>query len=320
MALVGARAVMAATECGVFPALAEGPLMAAEIAQACGLEPRAAEALFGALVSIGYLRYAGARFALTPKSRKWLAQPEAWSLRDYLPHVRDVWEIMGCLEGFLRTGTALDIHSGQSVGAWERYQKAMRSLAALSASEVARRLRLPRGPRRILDIGGAHGYYAVALCRTHPDAIATILDLPQAVAHAAPILATEGMGKRVRHQEGDALTEDLGEGRYDLVLISNLVHHFTAGQNRDLVARAARALRPGGRLAIQELIRPQTPNSGQATGQLLNLFFALTSTAGTWTVAEIQSWLRSAGLSIKRPVLLRSIPGAAQVIGIHQTP
>jgi chemotaxis methyl-accepting protein methylase len=54
------------------------------------------------------------------------------------------------------------------------------------------------------------------------------------------------MGDRVVHRAGNALTDDLGTGAYDIVLIAQVVHHFTADQNRELAERVARALRPGG--------------------------------------------------------------------------
>jgi cyclopropane fatty-acyl-phospholipid synthase-like methyltransferase len=235
---------------------------------------------------------------------------------DYMPHVRDVWEMVSGLEGFLRTGAALDIHGGLSDGVWSRYQRAMRALAALSAAEVTKRLSLPSGARRMLDIGGAHGFYAVGFCRKYPQLSATILDLSEAIEHAAPILAAEGMGDRIQHRAGDALVDDLGEDAYDIILISNLVHHFSDRQNRELAARAARALVPGGMLVIQDVIRPRSPNGGDQVGQVLNLFFTLTSTSGTWAVAEIQAWLREAKLAVRRPVWLRSVPGAAQLVGV----
>jgi 2-polyprenyl-3-methyl-5-hydroxy-6-metoxy-1,4-benzoquinol methylase len=317
VALLSARAIMAATELGVFSSLLEAPLGSAEIATACHLHPEAIKSLLGALVSLDYLRFHRDRFHLTPKSRKWLAPRGGWSLFDYMPHLRDVWEFAGHLEDFLRGGVALDIHHGQSAGAWSRYQTAMRALASLSAPEVTERLKLPPTAKRMLDIGGAHGFYAVALCRRHPQLTATILELPDAISESASILAAEGMGGRVKHEPGDALTSDLGEGLYDLVLLSNLVHHFTESQNRDLAVRCARALVPGGILVIQDLIRPASPNSGDQAGQVLNLFFALTSTSGTWSVPEIQNWLRCAELTVQRPVYLRSVPGAAQLLGVR---
>jgi predicted O-methyltransferase YrrM len=317
IAIMSARAIMAAAELGIFSCLESRAQNVAEIADACRLDRRATEALLGALVSIRYLRYREDRYQLTAKSRKWLAPGKAWSLFHYLPHVRDVWRMVDGLEQFVRDGKALEIHeSGLSRDEWSRYQRAMRSLAAGAALEVSQKLPVKPGQRRMLDIGGSHGYYSVALCRKYPQLSATILELPEAIEHAAPILETEGMNGRVRHWEGNALRDDLGQEAYDLIFISNLVHHFTAAENRDLAIRAARALVRGGALVVQELIRPRSPNSGDQAGQVLNLFFALTSTSGTWSVAEIEAWLRDAKLTLKRPIFLRSIPGAAQVLGV----
>ena len=82
----------------------------------------------------------------------------------------------------------------------------MRSLASTLAREAVLRTPVPRGARAMLDIGGSHGFFAVALCRRHPGLRAEILDLPEAVAQAAPILAREGLGDRVVHRIGDART------------------------------------------------------------------------------------------------------------------
>ena len=159
IALVSARAIAAAAELGVFSALVKEPLTAAEIASDCQLSPRAVEALAGALTATDYLRYRNGRYQLSPKSRKWLAAQGAWSLFDYMPHLRDVWEIVAHMEDFLRTGEALEIHSGGlTAEQWSRYQNAMRALAAISATEAAARLPVRTGSTRMLDIGGSHGY------------------------------------------------------------------------------------------------------------------------------------------------------------------
>ena len=53
-------------------------------------------------------------------------------------------------------------------------------------------------------------------------------------------------------------------------------------------------------------------------GALLDLYFALTSQAGTWSVGEIATWQRSAGLHPRRPVFLRSMPGSAQQAAVKR--
>jgi hypothetical protein len=76
-----------------------------------------------------------------------------------------------------------------------------------------------RGPPR-----GSHGYWSVALCRRHAQLRSTVLELPQAIRHAAPLLAREEMGDRVVHRAGDALTDDLGTDAYDLVFLAAVTH------------------------------------------------------------------------------------------------
>lgn len=161
----------------------------------------------------------------------------------------------------------------------------------------------------MLDIGGSHGYYSVALCRRHRGLRAVVLDLPEAIEGAAPLLARERMGSRVVHRAGNALTQDLGTAVYNVVLIANLVHHFDEETNRALVRRVAQALKPGGTLAILEIIRPRSPRAAGQVGALADLYFSALSEAGTWSFAEIAGWQRAAGLSPRRPVRLLTIPG-----------
>jgi SAM-dependent methyltransferase len=103
------------------------------------------------------------------------------------------------------------------------------------------------------------------------------------------------MGERVTLRAGDALRDDLGTGTYDLIMMFSLVHHFTADTNRALMRASARALRPGGVVAIGEVLRPQRPGHGQL-GAFFDLYFALTSESGLWTPEEIAGWQADAGL------------------------
>jgi ubiquinone/menaquinone biosynthesis C-methylase UbiE len=171
----------------------------------------------------------------------------------------------------------------------------------MPAQWVARNLPLPRAATEMLDIGGGHGYFSVAICRRHPRLRATILDLPAAVEHAAPLLAQEGMGERVVHLAGDALTQNLGDEVYDLVFMAAMVHHFDDATNRELMRRIGRALKPGGIAAIWEPVRQDPGGKIRQVGGLLDLFFGLFSEAGTWSAAEVASWFREAGLTVRRP-------------------
>jgi SAM-dependent methyltransferase len=312
MGILEARAVMAASKFGVFAALAEGPRSADAVAAVCSIDARAVEKLLGALTACGYFKYRSGTYALTRMSRKWLLPSSPVSLHGKMLFTYDEWTVITHLEAFLTSGASMEVHSSADGELdWGRYQQGMRSLSSVTAQEVAGRLPVPRGAAKMLDIGGSHGFYSVTLCRKYTGLSSVILDLPQAIAHAAPILAQEGMGNRVVHQPGDALATDLGESKYDLVFMSQLVHHFDDHTNRALVARIARALRRGGVFAILDSIRPRTPDESGQFAALMDLYFALTSLSGTWSVAEMQGWQRGAGLEPLSPLWLRTLPNGA---------
>ena len=311
-----ARAVMAATTLGVFEALAAGPCPAEEVAARCGTHPGATGTLLETLVGIGYLRLAGGRYALAPVARRWLLQRSPRSLRAWALFEFQSWDWLGHLEGFVASGRPLDIHAAMSATEWADYQRAMRALAAFTGPELARRTPVPRGARAMLDIGGAHGHYAAVLCRRHPGLRATVLDLPEAVEQAAPLLAAEGLGDRLAHRAGDVRTADLGTATYDLVLIAALVHHFDEATNRALVRRVGQALRPGGHLVIFESARPASPGKGGQLAALFHLYFALTSASGLWSYRAMADWQRAAGLRPKRPIRFLTTPGAGLQVAV----
>lgn len=313
VALLLARSVMVGVRLGVFEALAGGPHTAAEVAERCGTHPQGTERLLAALAGAGYLRHTkSGGYRLAPTSRRWLLKGSAHSLYDAILLQFVDARFIEQTEHFVRTGEAVHLHEALAPDEWDLYQRGMRSGANIAAAELARRLPMPSGARDLLDIGGGHGHYSVALCRRHPELRAVVVDLPPAVAAAASILAREeGIGGRVTHRAGDARTADLGVEAYDVILICNLIHHFEPEVNRDLVARCARALRPGGLLAIGDMIRPDAPGTSGQIDALVDLYFAVTSAAGSYTFGEVTSWQTEAGLRPRKPMRLLAGPGAA---------
>lgn len=311
------RTVMAGAKLGVFEALAEGERTASEVASTCGTDPRATEKLLNALVGCGYLTFDDGHYGLTSNARSWMLKDAPQSLLDNILFRYLEWDIIEEMEQFVQTGQSTDVHNTiESAEEWRLYQCGMRSMAGTYAGEVAKRMPVPAGARDMLDVGGSHGCFSVELCRRYPELRAVVLDLPQAIEHAAPLLAAEGIGDRVSHRAGDALTDDFGEETWDVIFMSHLAHHFDEGANGQLARKAARGLRPGGIFVIQELIRPASPTSDGQPGPLLDLYFALTSEAGTWSIEEIAAWQDAAGLEPKKPIWIRSAPGIAlQVAG-----
>src|SRR5262245_13631421 len=310
-----ARTVMAATKLDVFESLAAGPLTAEEVAQRCGTHPRATLQLLNALVGVGCVQVRGGRYTLRRSARSWVLKEGKNSFRDQnLLHYLE-WHWWEHCEEYVRTGKPLRVHQAMTEEEWGIYQRGMRSGIEMPAQWVARHLRLRRTARQMLDIGGAHGYFSVAICRRYPQLRATILDLPEAIKHAAPLLAKEGMGDRVIHRAGNALTDDLGSEVYDLVFMAAVVHHFDDRTNRQLMQQVARALRPGGLVAIWEPVRQNPAGKIQQIGGLLDLFFGFFSEAGTWSTAEVAAWFGEAGLEAQKPRSPWMMSGLALNVG-----
>jgi SAM-dependent methyltransferase len=311
-----ARAIMAGVRLGIYDAIGAGESTPSEVAASCKTDREATTKLMNTLVGCRYLRHRDGRYGLTPKARKWMLRDSPHSLADKILFQYDEWDIVARYEDYVRTGKPLDVHASLAdASAWDRYQRGMRDLGSISGEEVARRLPVPAGAATMLDIGGSHGFYSVCVCRRHGGLRATILDLPEAVEQAAPILAREGMGDRVRHRAGNALSDELGSDAWDVVFLSQLVHHFTHAQNRDLVERIARSLKPGGICVLLDTLRPSSPEGAGGIGAVLDLYFAATSQSGTWPLETMQAWQRDAGLNVGKPVHLRTLPGAALIIG-----
>jgi SAM-dependent methyltransferase len=319
-AMLLARTIMAGAELKVFDALSARPLTAQETAAACGAEAAPTALLLDALAACGYLRFSDGRFGLTRRARPWLLAAAPSSVRDKLLLQAVEWRWLETLEDFVRSGRPLEFHDSMSSEERQLYHRGMRALAGVSGREVARRVPISRGARRMLDLGGSHGHFAAEICRRHPAVVAEVMDLPEAIEAAAPLLAAEGLGERLVHRPGDAAAADFGIEQYDLVLMSNLAHHFDAEQNRELARRVARALKPGGAFVIQEPARTGRPGQAGQIPALLGLYFAMQSRPGvrTWTVPEMAEWQRSAGLTVRRARSLRTAPGWVQQAAIRR--
>ncbi len=316
LALIAARAVMAGSTLGVFEALREGPRPLAELVALLKTAERPLEQLTRALVSLGYLSARNGKLAVPRALRKWLLSDSEENLAAKLLFQEQEWLWMASLEPFVKTGQPVRIHEQMSAGSWSRYQAAMAALARAGAPALTRKIPVPPGATRMLDVGGSHGHHAAALLRAHPALVAEIAELPSALPHAEALGRAHGLGARLCYRGLDARRDSFGTAEYDLVFAANLVHHFEPAEAESLFRRAATALKPGGTLAIFEFERQDgPPRQGDAAGALVGLYFALTSASGTFSQRELAELTRSAGLQPLPPKRLVRHPGMVLQLG-----
>jgi 2-polyprenyl-3-methyl-5-hydroxy-6-metoxy-1,4-benzoquinol methylase len=309
VAFNAARAIMAGAEVGLFEALGKNSKTPEQIVELIRTDPPATKNLMDCLVGIGYLRWNNGRYSLRPKYYKWLLKEYPSNLIGKLRFQLIEWNWMSKLEDYVRTGKPLNFHSMMTADEWAHYQEGMRDLSVNVAKELAGKLKLPANAGKMLDIGGSHGLYSIELCKKHPSLTSTILELPGAIDRASAIAAQHDLTDRVKYKPGNALTDDLGEQQYDLIMINNVVHHFTGEENIALAKKIAKALKPGGAYAIGEFMRLEKPGEGGVVGATAGLYFSLTSSSGTWSENEIRSWQIGAGLKTTKPLSPITLPG-----------
>ncbi len=301
-----ARTVMAASCLGVFDLLALGPRTVEQVAGQIGNQIGPTSKLLRALRASGYLKWRSGRYGLTRMSKLWLLSKSAKSIHSAILHRTIDFRFMD-FERYVRTGEPLDFHRGLDEDEWARYHRGQASQALLILPEVVKRLPVPDGASKMLDLGGGHGLYSLELCERYPALHSRVLDLATPLQHETS-MAYPGSDSRVHFERADILTAPLGADSADLILLANVCHHFDESTNRRLFRRVADALRPGGVLIVLDLMRTDSATESTQIEALLDLYFGAASGAQLWTIEEIQRWQQEAGLQTLSPVTLRLLP------------
>ncbi len=310
------RAVMAGVRLGLFDAVEKGAADAQEIASRIGCSREGVEVLVLALAASDYLRRdASGRFVNAPMTRRWLLSDAPESVAPYVLFMYDQWRWVDRLEEFIRTGRAAEIHApGQGPDYWDRYMGALAAIARTQVGTITRAIPLAGRPRRMLDVAGGHGVFSEALCRRYPDLVSDVLDLEDAARAGRALVASRGLGARIRHRSGDLRTSTWGSG-YDLVLLFNILHHLTDEECRDSARKARAALVPGGTLAVWDFLDTASEARPGQVGGLMSLFFFATSGRRTHSRERIRGWLRDAGFREIRCRRPRRAPFGVLVTG-----
>ncbi len=300
------QVLITCAELGVFEALGSGAASSEELAFRLEVHPLALARLLEAAVALGWVEKQSRSYLMSPVAAACLSFESPFYLGNYLKREGAFYRRWSNLTQAVRTGQRPEENKKDEVvnTNWvQDFEMALYDIARTAAPAVAVALgpilTLPQRtaaeqPVRVLDVGGGHGAYSIALAEKYPDLEAVIFELPAAAEVAQSIRAKSRVADRVTVQAGDFKVNDLGSG-FDLVLLFGVLVSETAEGAVALLGKVHQALRADGQVVIRGSYL-NSDHNGPIDANLFDLHMLLSNSAGgAHTLNELTEWLAASG-------------------------
>ncbi|MFQ5601920.1 MAG: methyltransferase [bacterium] len=290
-----AQIVLTANRLEVFTHLSGTKLTGQQLAERLNTDARATELLCNALTALGFLQKKGGLFWNSAKADEHLVQGQPFYCGDNLRHQANYWHRWSQLEEVIKTGEPLpkkvDSPEEEKQQAAE-FTLAMANIGRLSAAQTAAGLDL-RNVRKMIDIGGGPGTYALEFVKKNPDLQVVVFDRPPVAAVAEESIRKSTFQKNITYRAGDCFVDNLGSD-YDLAFLSNFIHIYSLEEIVVLFRRIWPALKSSGKLVVKDFFvndeRTGPPFAAQfALHMLIN-----TERGSVYSLSEMQTALKEA--------------------------
>lgn len=286
--------MQAAIDIGLFSAIGAGHTTVPAIAKACGAAPKGARVLCDYWTVQGLLQKSGDTYRLTPEAAMFLDRASNayfggtmkflnGPIAPFFTRLTQAVRNGGCET----TGTVVTEFEG-----WVPFAQAMGAMMFPAAQAIANLLGPVYGS--VLDVAAGHGLFGIVIAQKNPGARITALDWPKVIDVARENAKQMGVNDRYSTIIGDAFTVDL-KGPYDVILLTNLLHHFSESECIGLLKRLRAALRPGGRLVTLEFVPNEDRVSPPVSATFPLVMLATTAKGDAYTFAELDRMFRAAG-------------------------
>ncbi len=284
----------AAVKVDLFTAIGTRQLTADEAARHINGDPRAVAMLLNALTAMDLLEKTGDLFANTPIAREFLSKDSKRYVGYMIMHHHYLVQSWAQLDVAVKTGqpTREDATSGDEERR-ESFLMGMFNTAMGTAPTVAGDIDL-NGKKRLLDLGGGPGTYAIHFCMANPELEATVFDLPTTRPFMEKTVARFNLADRISFQPGSYLADEV-PGRYDAAWLSHILHGEGPDDCLAIIQKAVSVIEPGGLIMIHEFILENSMD-----GPLFPALFALNMLLGTragqaYSQAQLEDMLKKNG-------------------------
>ncbi len=291
---MASKHLFAASQLGLFEALAEGPVDLDGLAARTGLSRRTARISADAMVAIGLLERQGDRYANSALASTFLSGQAQADLRPLLkfwdrlsyPAWQDLAGALGrgkpAHEIFEIDDELVPVMSAGIAAATAGACHALPEAAALPAAS------------RVLDVGGGTGSWSTALAAFDHGLTATVLELPEVARVARDELRITAYADRVDVCDGDVLVDEFPRG-YNAFLLANLVHYYAPETNQSILRRIRTAAEPGARVLIADFWTDPTHTHPLPAALMAGEFAIHVNHGDVYSVEEGAEWLADTG-------------------------
>lgn len=292
-------ALKAALELDLFTFLADGPATSETLANKCKAAVRGVRILCDYMTVLGFLQKSGDKYSLTQDSAVFLnAKSPAYAGRaaEFMLSDELTKSFDQLTESVRKGGTTSDQGTTSAENpVWLTFARVMGGLMVPASQGLADSLPLDTTrPTKVLDISASHGIWGIAFARKNPQTHLVALDWAPVLEISRENAGKAGISDRFSTIAGNAFEVDLGKD-YDLVLIPNFLHHFSAADCTRFLKKVHAALRPGGRAVIVEFVpNPDRVTPPQVAGFSL-VMLATTPEGDAYTFGEYAQMLTEAG-------------------------
>ena len=313
-------ALKAALELDVFTAIGEGKQTVPELAAHCRAAERGIRILCDYLVIIGFLTKEGGRYSLTPDSSAFLDRRSPAYLGGTLEFLLapTLISTFDDLAATVRKGGTIDETGGTTAPenpVWVKFARAMAPMAALAAQMMAKLINNGGQPKlKVLDIAAGHGLFGISIAQQNPQAEVVALDWPQVLEVAQENARNAGVSDRYSTLAGSAFDVDYGSG-YDVVLLTNFLHHFDPQTCETLLRKVHASLAEGGRAVTLEFVPNEDRVSPPVSAAFSMMMLGSTPGGDAYTFPELDSMFRNAGFAESE---LHQLPASPQQLIISR--
>jgi predicted nicotinamide N-methyase len=309
------RILSHAVEFGIFDDLMR-PKTIDQIAERRGLNRRIAEKYCDYLVCLEFLRKKGDKYSLTPLARSYLVKSSSYYLGNYITFYKS-WKTEGNYD--FTEALTKGSKQGENSNLWEYNETSWLALAEGSAISIHRILRILgkntdlSRMRKVLDLGGGHGLFAIAFTELNRDAEAIVFDLPDVIENSAKANISAYGNSRTTTISGDMAKDDIGNG-YDLVQASDSLY-LTTDSLRRVLEKVHSSLNEAGILSVKSGFLGSTVDESSSGALLFDL---CTSLAGEEEVVHRLDYflqiLSDCGFDVIKALNFRDLEGMGNLI------